>query len=41
MTSPIGEDDLADSFARMRSAIAKTLVHAEPHGRFLARVGHA
>jgi tryptophan halogenase len=29
---------LSDSLARMRDAIAGTLRHAEPHGRFLSRV---
>lgn len=31
-------DQLADTMARMKAAIAATLAHAEPHGAFLARV---
>ncbi|KQN15139.1 tryptophan 7-halogenase, partial [Sphingomonas sp. Leaf29] len=41
LADAIGEDALADSFARMREAIGKTLAHAEPHGAFLARVAGA
>ena len=38
LADAIGENDLVESFARMRSAIAKTLSRAEPHAAFLARV---
>ncbi|KZE13252.1 tryptophan halogenase family protein [Sphingomonas hankookensis] len=41
LADAIPDDTLADSFARMREAIGKTLAHAEPHGRFLARVAGA
>ncbi|WP_430637588.1 hypothetical protein [Sphingomonas hankookensis] len=38
LADAIADDALADSFARMRDAIAGTLALAEPHGAFLARV---
>ncbi len=38
LADQFNHDELADTFARMKAAIAGTLTHAEPHARFLDRL---